>query len=102
MKKVLIMSCILSLTIASSAFAADTYVGSLLEKQQQKLDNAASPLINKEREARQKQQAITNMKPQNPAAQQQALIEKKKQQVQAQKDALKKQQEGLKNLFTTF
>lgn len=109
MKKVLIVT-IASLMITSAAYAADTYLGGLLETQQKKLDAAVSPAINKEREIRQKQadmQAVSQKQAADRQNQiqaqqkaQQELINKKQQQIQAQKDALKKQKDDLKNLFT--
>lgn len=110
MKKILTAACIISITFATSAYAADTYLGNLLETQQKKIDAAASPAINKEREIRQKQadmQAVSQKQAANRQNQiqaqqraQQELINKKQQQIQAQKDALKKQKDDLKNLFT--
>lgn len=110
MKKILTAACIISIAFASSAFAADTYLGGLLETQQKKVDAAVSPAINKEREIRQKQadlqatsQKQISNKPnliQDQQRAQQELINKKQQQIQAQKDALKKQKDDLKNLFT--
>lgn len=109
MKKVLIATFV-SLMITSTAFAADTYLGNLLETQQKKIDAVASPAINKEREIRQKQADLQSVSQKQAAdkqnqlqAQQRAqqeLINKKQQQIQAQKDALKKQKDDLKNLFT--
>lgn len=110
MKKILTATCIISLAFATSAYAADTYLGGLIETQQKKIDAAVSPAINKEREIRQKQADMQTVSQKQAAdrqnqiqAQQKAqqeLINKKQQQIQAQKDAIKKQKDDLKNLFT--
>lgn len=110
MKKILIATCILSLTLTSSAFAADTYIGSFIETQQKKLDSIASPAINREREMRQKQadlQAVSQKQAADRQKQieaqqraQQELINKKKQTIQNQKDMLNKEKNELKGLFS--
>ena len=90
-----------SLMIASSAMAADTYTGTLLNSFQKKVNDAAAPVVNKEQQIRAQQQALS---PQNKVndvqAQQQALINKKKQQVQAQKDLLNNEKNELKGIFS--
>lgn len=100
MKKLLIATTV-SLLVASSAIAADTFTGSFLEAQQKKLDAQTSKVVNKEKELRATQQALNPVtKVNNTKNQQLELIEKKKQQVQSQKDALNKEKEELKSLFT--
>jgi len=100
MKKVLLATMV-SLMIASSAMAADTYTGTLLNSFQKKVNDAAAPVVNKEQQIRAQQQALS---PQNKVndvqAQQQALINKKKQQVQAQKDLLNNEKNELKGIFS--
>lgn len=110
MKKILVLSCVISIALASSAFAADTYLGSFLETQQKKIDAAASPAINKEREIRQKQadlqaasqkQAADRQKQlEDQQKAQQELINKKKQTIQNQKNLIKNEKEELKGLFS--
>lgn len=101
MKKILIATFVMSLTLTVPAFAADTYTGSLLESVQKKIDNTAAPIVNKERQIKAQQQALN---PQNKVLdaqkQQQDLVNKKKQQIQAQKDAFNKEKEDLKSIFT--
>ena len=116
MKKVLIATLV-SLMITSTAMAADTYVGSFLEKQEAKLNNAASPLVNKEKQLQAKQNAVLGLKQQQETerqnqlvaqkkalaerqAAQQALVNKKKQDIQTTKDSFKKDAQDLKNIFT--
>jgi len=116
MKKVLIATLV-SLMVTSTAMAADTYVGSFLEKQEAKLNNAASPLVNKEKQLQAKQNAVLGLKQQQETerqnqlvaqkkalaerqAAQQALVNKKKQDIQTTKDSFKKDAQDLKNIFT--
>jgi len=116
MKKVLIATLV-SLMITSTAMAADTYVGSFLEKQEAKLNNAASPLVNKEKQLQAQQNAVLGLKQQQETerqnqlvaqkkalaerqAAQQALVNKKKQDIQTTKDSFKKDAQDLKNIFT--
>jgi len=116
MKKVLIATLV-SLMVTSTAMAADTYVGSFLEKQEAKLNNAASPLVNKEKQLQAQQNAVLGLKQQQETerqnqlvaqkkalaerqAAQQALVNKKKQDIQTTKDSFKKDAQDLKNIFT--
>lgn len=100
MKKLLIAISV-SLLIASSVYAAETFTGSFLEAQQKKLDAQTSKIVNKEKELRATQQAINPVnKVNNTKNQQIELIDKKKQQIQSQKDALNKEKEEFKSLFT--
>lgn len=107
MKKILITTCILSLTIATSAFAADTYLGSVVEQQQQNIDKKVNtvvnplinPLLNKERDIRYQKEAVADFK-QKQTAQQQTFIDKNKQLIKNQKDAFEKQKGELKDIFT--
>lgn len=100
MKKVL-LATVISLMVASSAFAADTYTGALLNSVQKKIDAKAAPIVNKEQQIRAQQQALS---PQNKVndvqAQQQALINKKKQQIDAQKNLLNNEKNELKSIFS--
>lgn len=100
MKKIL-AAAILTLMISSSAIAADTFSGALLNSVQKKIDNTAAPVVNKEKEIKAKQEALDpRNKIQSTKDQQQALVDKKKQQIQAQKDLLNNQKNELKNIFT--
>lgn len=116
MKKILIASSI-CLLAATSAMAADTYTGTLLESFQKKVDSKAAPIVNKEKELQAKQKAVLELKQKQEAErqqqlaarqalleeqkkQQEELINKKKQQIQAQKDALKQQKEDWKSIFS--
>lgn len=100
MRKFLTAIVIVS-TIATSAMAADTFSGALLNSVQRKIDNTAAPVVNKEREIKAKQEALDpRNKIQSTKDQQQALVDKKKQQIQAQKDLLNNQKNELKNIFT--
>jgi len=97
MKKILIAS-VVSLTIASSVMAADTYTGSFIEAQQKKIDAQTSKVVNKERQLNQQlqfqqQNALT-------VKQQPTIIDKKKQQIQTQKDMFNQQKQELKGLFS--
>lgn len=94
MKKFLLASCILSLAIGVKAFAADTYTGALVDSLNQKINKAAAPVINKEREIN----ALKNA-PQQKMNTQQDLIYKKQQQIQKQKELLQNEKNDLKNLF---
>lgn len=100
MKKVLVAT-VISLMVASSAFAADTYTGALLNSFQKKINDTAAPVVNKEQQIRAQQQALS---PQNKVsdvqAQQQALINKKKQQIDAQKNLLNNEKNELKSIFS--
>lgn len=110
MKKILVLSCVISIALASSAFAADTYLGNFLETQQKKIDAAASPAINKEREIRQKQadlqaasqkQAADRQKQlEDQQKAQQELINKKKQTIQDQKNLINNEKNEIKSLFS--
>lgn len=113
MKKILTLA-IVSLMVTSSAMAADTYVGTFLEKQQKKIDTAASPLINKERQLQAQQKAALELQQKQKIerqkqldaqkkaiadrqAAQQALIEKKKLELANTKDSLKKEKDSIKD-----
>lgn len=100
MKRFLIAASIF-LLVSSSALAADTYTGALLESVQKKIDSTAAPIVNKEKQLKVQQQALN---PQNKVLdaqrQQQELINKKKQQIQAQKDLLNNEKDELKSIFS--
>jgi len=113
MKKVLTATMI-ALMVGSSVMAADTYVGTFLEKQEQKLNTAATPLVNKEKQFQAQQKAALELKQKEQIARQkqlddqkkalearqkaqQALFDKKKQDLQATKDSLKNEKESIKN-----
>lgn len=106
MKKVLIATCILSMTMATSVMAADTFTGSLIEAQQKKIDAQTNKVVNKEKQLRQQQQMLLNpvsSKQSQIDAQKKAqedLINKKKQQLQTQKDLLNQQKNEIKSLFS--
>lgn len=108
MKKFLIAACI-SLMVASTATATETYTGALLNSVQKKIDAKAAPIVSKEAKIREQadikaqgQKQISDKQSQLYAKQQAQLelVNKKKQQVQAQKDALKKEKDDIKSLFT--
>lgn len=116
MKKFLIGACLFSI-ITVPAMAADTYTGGMVKSLNQKINKAAAPVVNKEKEIKQqeaalkqreknaqelKQKQIDARKKQIKANQkaQQNAVAKKKQQVQAQKDLLKKEKEDIKSIFT--
>ena len=94
MKKILVATCVLSLAIGAKAFAADTYTGALVDSLNKKINQAAAPAINKEREINALQNA-----PQQKANTQQDLIYKKQQQIQKQKNLLQQEKNDLKNIF---
>lgn len=98
MKKILVATCVLSLAIGAKAFAADTYTGALVDSLNQKINKAAAPAINKEKEIQAQQKALQNM-PQQKVTTQQDLIYKKQQQIQKQKNLLQQEKNDLKNLF---
>lgn len=110
MKKALIATFILSLTMVNSVMAADTYVGSFLETQQKKLDAKAAPLVNKEKQLREQQKAAQELKAKQAAEKkaqleaqkkaQEELLAKKKQQVKSVKDSFKQQKNEIKDIFT--
>lgn len=93
MKKILVTTCIF-LAIGVKAFAADTYTGALVDSLNKKINQAAAPAINKEKEIN----ALKNA-PQQKVNTQQDLIYKKQQQIQKQKDLLQQEKNDLKNLF---
>jgi len=116
MKKFLIITMV-SLMVTSTAFAADTYTGALLEVAQKKLETKASPLIQKERELQAKQNAAVDLRNQQEAERQllliqrqqqfdeaqrkqRELIDKKKQQLQEQKSFWQGQKQFWKDMFT--
>lgn len=94
MKKILLTTCVLSLALGTKVFAADTYTGALVDTLNQKINKAASPVIEKERAL----EAVKNT-PQQKVNAQQNLIYKKQQQIQKQKDLLQNEKNDLKNLF---
>lgn len=94
MRKILLTTCVLSLALGAKAFAADTYTGALVNSLNKKINQAAAPVINKEKEINALQNA-----PQQKMNTQQDLIYKKQQQIQKQKDLLKNEKNDLKNLF---
>ena len=96
MKKCLI-TAVVTLMIASSVMAADTYTGAFFEAQQKKLDAQTNKIVDKERQLQQQQKNVTCV---NKAKEQQDLVAKKKQQVQDKKDALKKDVNDIKDIFT--
>lgn len=110
MKKILIATCLLTLTMATSANAVETYTGALLKSVQKKIDAKAAPIVNKEQQLRQQQadakalsqkQVLERQK--QIEAQQKAqleLVNKKKQQVQTQKDLFNQQKKEIKGLFS--
>lgn len=98
MKKILLATFILSLMLGAKAVAADTYTGALVDSLNQKINKAAAPVVNKEKEIQAQQKALQNL-PQQKATTQQDLIYKKQQQIQKQKDLLKQEKNDLKNLF---
>lgn len=98
MKKILLTTCILSFLLGAKTFATDTYTGALVDTLNQKINKAASPVIEKERAIQTQQKALQNM-PQQKLNTQQDLIYKKQQQIQKQKDLLKQEKNDLKNLF---
>lgn len=98
MKKILLTTCILSLAFGVKTFAADTYTGALVDSLNQKINKAAAPVVNKEKEIQAQQRALQNM-PQQKVNTQQDLIYKKQQQIQKQKDLLQNEKNELKNLF---
>lgn len=110
MKKILIATCVLSVTMATSVMAADTFTGSFIEAQQKKIDAKAAPIINKEKQIRDQQQAAQVLqvkqaleKKQQLEAQKKAqedLLAKKKQQVNSVKDSFKQQKNEIKGLFS--
>lgn len=94
MKKILLVTCVLSLALGTKAFAADTYTGALVDSLNKKINQAAAPAINKEKEIK----ALQSM-PQQKVNTQQDIIYKKQQQIQKQKDLLQNEKNDLKNLF---
>lgn len=110
MKKIITASLILSLTLCAAAFAADTYTEGLLNSFQQKVNQTAAPVVNTEKQLKDKQKQLqelpqnqVNVKKQQADAAQQAqmeLLNKKKQQLQSQKDMLDYQRKEIKNLFS--
>lgn len=110
MKKNLIVTLTLSFALGAQVFAADTYTEGLLNSFQQKVNQTAAPVVNTEKQLKEKQRALQEL-PQNQVyakrqqidAQQQAqleLINKKRQQVQTQKDLFNQQKNELKNIFS--
>lgn len=109
MKKVLLATCVLSLTLGAKAFATDTYTGGLVDSLNQKINKVTAPVVNEEKKMQEQQKAAQDLKQKQLDAQkqqiearqkaQQELIDKKKQQVQNQKDLLNQQKNELKNLF---
>jgi len=87
-------TCVLSLALGAKTLAADTYTGALVDSLTQKINKAASPVINKEREI----EALQNL-PQQKINAQKDIANKKKQQLQNQKDLLQQEKSDLKNLF---
>lgn len=103
MKKILLATCVLTLALGTKTFAADTYTGALVDSLNQKINKAASPVVNKEKELQDKQRAIQNLQNQPIGIKQPAqleLINKKQQQIQTQKDLYNQQKKELKNLFS--
>lgn len=100
MKKIL-SATIIALMVTSAAFAEGTYSEGLLNSFNKKVNDAAAPVVNKEKQIKAQQTALN---PQNKVSdvqkQQQDLINKKKQQVQAQKNLLDNEKNELKGLFT--
>ena len=57
MKKFLIGACLVSLA-AAPAMSADTYTGAMIDSLNQKINKVASPVVNKEKEIKQKEMAL--------------------------------------------
>lgn len=111
MKKVLISGLFLTLISVLPAISADdTFTGGLLNSFQQKVNNTAVPVVNKEKQIRDQQAAMQYASQQKAFDRQkqleeqqraqQELINKKKQQLQNQKDMLNQQKQDLKGLFS--
>lgn len=109
MKKIVVATMV-SLMVASSAMAVETYTGSLLNSVQKKIDAKAAPIVNQEAQIRAQQKALTGFPQQQVSdkksaltAQQKAqqeLINKKKNQIKAQQDLFKNEKNELKSIFT--
>lgn len=98
MKKIFLTTCVLSLVLGTKSLAADTYTGALVDSLNQRINKAASPVIEKEREIQAKQNTLQAM-PQQKIYAQQDLVNKKKQEIQKQKNLLQQEKNDLKNLF---
>lgn len=110
MKKILLLTCVLSVAIYAKTFAADTYTGALVDALNQKVNKVAAPVVNKEKELQEKQKSIQQLKQTQLEEQQkqidakqkaqQELINKKRNQLQGQKDLIKNETNDLKKLFS--
>jgi uncharacterized protein YaiL (DUF2058 family) len=111
-KKILATALVLSIVCGTQVFATttsndDTFTGAFLNNVQKKMDNAASPLVNKERaynaqkkamqEQNEKQAAARKKQIEERQREQQELINNKRKQIQTQKDMYKQQKNELRN-----
>lgn len=99
MKKLLVSAFVLSLAVCAPAFADETYTGHYVNLLNNKINQAAAPLVNKENELNQKQLQAKQKQQAQLDAQQQA-INNKKQQIQNQKDLFNQEKNNIKSLFS--
>lgn len=108
MKKLLTLA-ILSSMLMSAAMATETVTGDFLNSVYKKIDAKAAPVVNKEKQMREQQQAALELRQKQEAEKraqleakqkaQQELVDKKKKQIQSTKDSFKQQKQELKDLF---